>query len=120
MSDATQKPSGLRDPARAVRSVAAATLGLEALTVLLALAPVAKLGGGLAAGRLAALVALAALLVAGAGLMRRRWGYVFGSVLQVTVIASGLVTPAMYVIGAAFGLVWIYVLHLRRTVAPSR
>jgi len=113
----TDQPSGLRDPARAVRSVAAAVLGLEGLTVLLALAPVAKLGGGLTAGRLVALVALAVLLIVSAGLLRRRWAYGLGSMLQVAVLAAGLLTGAMFVVGGAFGLVWLYVLRLRSSVA---
>ena len=105
---------------RAVRSVAAAVLGLEGLTVPLALAPIAKLGGGLTTGRVTALVALSALLVITAGLLRRPWAYVVGTALQVAVLAAGLLTPAMFVVGVAFGLVWIYVLRLRRTVATVR
>jgi len=108
--------SGLRDPARAVRSVAAAGLALEGLTVLLALAPIARLGGGLTPWRLAAVVFLAVLLIATSGLMRRRWAYTLGSVLQVAVIAAGLLTTAMFVVGTAFALVWLYVLWLRATL----
>jgi len=110
------RSSGLRDPARAVRSVAAAVLCLEALTVLLALAPIAKLGGGLTPGRVTALVALAVLLITTAGVLRRAGAYLLGGVLQVAVLAAGLLTPAMFVVGIAFGLVWSYVLRLRRTV----
>lgn len=113
------RPSGLRDPARAVRSVAAAALALEGLTVLLALAPVAKLGGGLTAGRLAALVALSLLLFLTAGLLRRSWAYGLGSSLQVAVLAAGLLTWAMFVIGIAFGLVWLYVLRLRAAISAQ-
>jgi len=111
------RPSGLRDPARAVRSVAAAALSLEALTVLLALAPVAKLGGGLTAARGTALVTLSVLLILTAGLLRRPWAYLLGSVLQLAVCAAGLLTPAMFVVGGVFGLVWIYALWLRRTIS---
>jgi hypothetical protein len=109
--------SGLRDPVRAVRSVAAAALGLEGLTVLLSLAPVAKLGGGLTAGRLAALAVLAVLCLVAAGLMRRPWAYQLGSLLQVAVLAAGFLTAGMFVIGVAFGAVWVYVLRLRATVS---
>ena len=120
MSEAPDAPrSGLRDPARAVRSVAAAALALEGLTVLLALAPIAKLGG-LTPPRLSALLALSVLLFATAGLLRRPWAYVVGSVLQLAVLAAGFVTPAMFVLGVAFGLVWIYVLRLRRTITGGR
>lgn len=116
----TQDPeprSGLRDPARAVRSVAAATLAMEGLTVLFALAPVARLGGGLTAGRLTALIGLAVLLFATAALLRRPWGYLAGGILQLAVLVAGLLTAAMFVVGIGFGLVWLYVLRLRRTVA---
>jgi hypothetical protein len=109
--------SGLRDPARAVRSVAAAALGLEGLTVLLALAPLARLGGGLTPWRATAMVSLAALLITTAGLMRRRWAYVLGSLLQVAVLTAGLLNTAMFFVGIAFTLVWLYVLRLRTTVA---
>lgn len=108
--------SGLRDPARAVRSVAAACLGLEGLTVLLALAPIAKLGGGLTPLRATALVALAVLLIVAAGLMRRRWAYLLGSLLQVALVAAGLLTHAMFFVGFVFALVWLYVLRLRVTI----
>lgn len=114
-----QPRSGLRDPARAVRSVAAAALGLEGLTVLLALAPIAKLGGGLTPWRLAAVLSLAVLLIATAGLLRHRWAYALGGVLQVAVIAAGLLTTAMFVVGIAFALVWLYVLRLRATLLGS-
>lgn len=117
--DSGAPPSGLKDPARAVRSVGAAALGLEALTVLLALAPIAKLSGGLTATKVAAIVALSVFLILTAGLLRRPWAYLLGGILQLAVLAAGLLTPGMYVIGVAFGLVWIYVLHLRRTVAPG-
>lgn len=110
-------PSGLRDPARAVRSVAAAALALEGLTVLLALAPIAKLAGGLTPLRAIAMIALAVLLLVTAGLLRRRWAYPLGSVLQVAAIAAGLLTGAMFFVGIAFALVWVYVLRLRVTVA---
>ncbi len=109
--------SGLRDPVRAVRSVAAAALALEGLTVLLALAPIAKLGGGLTPWRATAVIALALLLITTAGLLRRRWAYALGSVLQVAVVAAGLLTTAMFFVGIAFALVWLYVLRLRTTVA---
>lgn len=119
MSEPVANPSGLRDPARAVRSVGAAALSFEALTVLLALAPIAKLSGGLTGPRLAALVVLSVLLILTAGLLRRPWAYFLGSALQLAVLAAGLINPGMFVVGVVFGLVWIYVLHLRRTVAAG-
>jgi hypothetical protein len=87
--------------------------------VLFSLAPIAKLGGGLTGPRLAALLSLAIALFATAGLLRRRWAYVAGSLLQLGVLAGGFIFTAMFVLGVVFGLVWIYVLRLRRTVGSA-
>jgi hypothetical protein len=56
--------------------------------------------------------ALACLVVA--GLLRRRWGYVLGSVLQALVIAAGLVVPAMFFLGAVFAALWALAIVLGR------
>lgn len=98
---------------RAVRRAAATTLALEALTVLFAIAPVATLGGGLTPARLGVLVGLATALLVAAGLLRLRFGYAVGTGLQALVVAAGLLTPALYLLGALFAAVWAYVLHLR-------
>jgi hypothetical protein len=54
--------------------------------------------------------------VVAAFLQRHTAGLVLGSVLQVAVIASGVLTAAMYVLGGLFALVWIYLLRVRRAV----
>lgn len=100
--------------ARAVRGALAAALLLEAVTVLFVPRAIAQVGDGLTAGRLAVLLTLAGLLLVAAGLQRRRAGLILGSVLQLALIATGLLTPVMYVLGALFGLVWIFLLRLRR------
>ena len=58
--------------------------------------------------------ALLALLLA--GLLRRRWAYVAGSVLQVALVAAGFVVPAMFFLGLVFGGLWFLALHLGRKV----
>jgi hypothetical protein len=60
------------------------------------------------------LLALAGALLAAAFLQRHRFGLVLGSALQVGVVATGLLTGGMYVVGGLFALVWIYLLRLRR------
>jgi hypothetical protein len=55
---------------------------------------------------------VAVLLVVAAVTLRRRHGLTAGSVVQVPVIAAGVVTWPMYVVGAVFALVWIYYLRL--------
>lgn len=41
-------------------------------------------------------------------LLRYEWAYVLGWALQVLVLASGLLNPAMYLVGAIFGGMWAY------------
>ncbi|HEX4189348.1 MAG TPA: DUF4233 domain-containing protein [Marmoricola sp.] len=41
-----------------------------------------------------------------AGLLRKRWAYVLGWAIQVAAIALGVLVPAMFVLGAIFGLLW--------------
>src|SRR3954447_6654074 len=102
---------------RGVRTAAASTLVLEAIVVLLSLPVVAKLGGGLSAPRAVALVGLAVALVLVGGAAGRRWAYPAGTVLQLLVIASGLLTLTMAVLGVVFLAVWWSVLWLRRPLS---
>ena len=60
---------------------------------------------------------LAGACVVAAALLRRSWGYVVGSVLQVAVIAAGFVVPAMFFLGLLFAGLWFLALHLGRKVA---
>jgi hypothetical protein len=102
--------------ARAIRGAFAATLSLEALTVLFVPRAIAQFGEGLTATRLALVLTLSGLLLVAAFGQRRRLGLVLGSLLQPAVIATGLLTGAMYVLGALFAAVWIYLLRVRRNL----
>ncbi|MEI6406507.1 MAG: DUF4233 domain-containing protein [Actinomycetes bacterium] len=51
--------------------------------------------------------ALAFALFITAGLMKRKIGWYFGSVLQVGMIAYGLAVTAMYFMGMLFGFLWV-------------
>ncbi|PPH54919.1 DUF4233 domain-containing protein [Rathayibacter sp. AY1E2] len=94
---------------RTVReSLGSIVLGFEAVIVFLATLvafglkaadPVVVLVGG-------AVVCLA--LVATLGLLNRPVGFGIGWVLQFVIVASGLLVPIMYVIGAAFVALWTY------------
>lgn len=99
---------------KAVRGVFAATLSLEALTVLFVPRAVAQSGSGLTTTKLVILFVLAGLFVVAAALIRRPAGLVLGSILQVALIACGVMTGAMYVLGVIFGVIWIYELRIRR------
>lgn len=97
-----------------MRGAFAGTLALEAIVVLLVPRTVARFGAGLTWTRLAILLGLAALFVLGAALQRRRHGLLFGTVLQLGLLACGLLTQAMFLLGVVFGLVWYYLLRVRR------
>ncbi|GAA2508702.1 hypothetical protein GCM10009859_04550 [Kocuria salsicia] len=53
-------------------------------------------------------VVLAAVFVMVCAVLRRPWGYAAGWVLQLALIATGFVVPAMFVIGAMCALAWWY------------
>jgi hypothetical protein len=99
---------------RAVRGAFAATLVLEALVVLLVPRTIAQFGSGLTAWKLTVLLVLAGLLVLAAALLRRPFCIPLGTGLQAALIACGLLTKAMLVLGVIFALVWYYLLRLRR------
>lgn len=99
---------------RVMSGVYAATLGLEALTLLLVPRTVAQDDGGVTGFNLAVTLGLAAAFVVLAGMQRRRWGRAAGSVAQLAFIATGLVVPAMLVLGAVFGAVWLYTVRVQR------
>ncbi|MEI5582254.1 MULTISPECIES: DUF4233 domain-containing protein [unclassified Agromyces] len=47
-------------------------------------------------------------LVLTMGLLRHEWAYGLGWALQVVIFASGVLNPAMFVVGALFGGMWAY------------
>jgi hypothetical protein len=64
---------------------------------------------GVAGGVLAAIAVLLAAVVGRPG---QGWALVAGSVLQVAVIAVGVVVPAMFVLGAIFAALWAVAIWL--------
>ena len=88
------------------RTLAAATLSLEAFVVFFA-GLVAKDTSSLSTGAALGLfggLAVACLVVA--GLLRRPWGYGAGWVVQAAAIASGIWVPAMLFLGVLFAAIW--------------
>lgn len=113
---ADQGRSGLRNPRAAVRGVGAGVLGTEAVVLLLAIQPIRILGGELSGVAIGVIVALAAVLVLLAGLLRRGWAWHAGLGAQLVLVAAGALHWSLAVLGVVFGLVWWYVLHVRRRV----
>jgi hypothetical protein len=110
------KPSGLRNPVAAVRAVGAGALGGEALVLLLAVAPLAKIGGphrGAAIGLVLGLAVLAGVLI---GLLRRPWAWWTAFAVPGMLLAGGLLHWSLAALGVLYALVWAYVLRVRRSV----
>lgn len=93
-------------------------LAMEAFLMLLVVPAVAKSGHGPLALRTAAVGALLVLLVIAAGLWRRRraLALTLGTMLQAALIACGLITWPMYVIGVLFAALWVVALRQARGV----
>jgi hypothetical protein len=60
-----------------------------------------------------------ALLIT-AGLLRWPVGLVVGSVLQIAVLATGVVVPAMFMVGGIFALLWVVALRLGGRIDRER
>lgn len=98
-----------------MRRLAMSVLYLEALLVVFAI-PVAIVTEH-AAPTLVAMWA-GVLIVADvviARLLRHRWAYVAGTVVQLAVVAWGFVVPAMFFLGACFLALWFAALWLGAT-----
>lgn len=114
MSTAADKPAP--DPMKGFRGVAAGTLILEGIVVLLALPVVAKLGGGLATWQGILVGVLGLLMFLACGVVGRPWGIPVALGLQIVMIASGLAVLTLGGLGILFGLVWVYLLWLRKDI----
>ena len=100
-----------------MRSIASAVLVFEGIVVFLAtLVARNQTDVNVAAlwtvGGLGALLCLLLPAVLG-----RRGGYLAGSVLQVALVAAGIVVPLMFFLGLIFGALWFLALYLGRKVA---
>jgi Protein of unknown function (DUF4233) len=98
-----------------MRRLCATVLVFEAIVIGLAI-PVAitidhepHMSAGVAGGVLAGLAVLLAAVVGRAG---QGWALAAGSLLQVAMIAAGLVVPAMFVLGAIFAGLWAVAIWL--------
>ena len=72
------------------------TLSVYGLDIL---EPAVAFGGG---------AALVVLLLIGGRLVRYPAGWVFGSLLQLVILATGLLIPLMWAVGALFAGIWIF------------
>ena len=104
-----------------MRRLCATVLVMEAIILGLAIPVAITIGHAPhAAGYAGGALAVAAVLLAGvAGRPRLGWALVAGSVLQVLVIAAGVMVPVMYVLGVIFAGFWVLAIWMgRRWEAP--
>jgi hypothetical protein len=109
--------SGLKNPTAAARGVGMATMVLESITLLLAIQPIRIVAPDTPGWGLGIIAGLAFGCLIVAGLLRRSWGWHLGTALQVAVIATGVFQYAMFLVGALFLAIWLYVLRIRADLA---
>ncbi|RKS77304.1 uncharacterized protein DUF4233 [Actinomadura pelletieri DSM 43383] len=100
--------------ANPVRRLLATVLGCEAIVIALAVpVAVAVLDvDGATAGAVCGGLAVACLLLA--GLLRFPWAVAAGTVLQVLIVATGFMVPAMFFLGVVFGALWATAIWMGR------
>jgi len=98
-----------------VKRLLVTVLSMEAVIALLAIVPIKQLGhasGGIAAAVCGGIAVVALLLCGYVG--RSRTALYVGSVFQALVIATGVLEPAMYVLGVIFAALWFTGIWLGR------
>lgn len=111
--DATPHDATLRRMCAAMLLLQAIVVGLST-PVLIHVADV---------GRATALLCglgIAGLCVVVAGLLRIRWAYWFGHLLQFATIALGFFEPSMFAVGGLFALLWFTAYLLGRRIEDDR
>ena len=102
-----------------MRQLCGTVLGMEAVVALLAIVPMKALehvSGGTAAAVGFSIAVLAILLAGLIGRPHMGWVLYAGSALQLLVIVSGILIPAMYVLGVIFAALWFTGIWLARRV----
>ena len=94
-----------------MRVMASAVLIMESLLMGFALL-IAKDDASATALWLGGFLAIAFIL--NAGVLKRKGGYLLGSILQLCLIGYGLVVPQMYFMGGLFLILWISAIVLGR------
>lgn len=106
--------------ANPARRLLATVLGCEAIVIALAI-PVAVSVlevDGATAGAVCGGLAVACLLMA--GLLRFPWAVAAGTVLQVLIVATGFMVPAMFFLGVVFGALWVTAIWMGRKAETTQ
>ncbi|MPZ61409.1 MAG: DUF4233 domain-containing protein [Propionibacteriales bacterium] len=86
--------------------MAAAVLGLESIVLFLTTPVMIQISDVRTGLALTVGVGMALLAVLLCAMLRFRWAYVAGTVLQAGAIGMGFIVPMMFVLGAVFAALW--------------
>ncbi|MEO3814579.1 DUF4233 domain-containing protein [Sphaerisporangium sp. B11E5] len=99
-----------------MRRLCASVLGMEAI-VLALVTPVAIMVNKVEPATAVTVgIGLAVVCVVIAGLLKRPFAYIAGSVVQVLAIATGFLVPIMFFLGVIFAALWITAIFVARRV----
>jgi hypothetical protein len=99
-----------------MRRLCASVLGMEAI-VLALVTPVAIMVNKVEPVPAVSVgIGLAVMCVVVAGLLKRPFAYVAGSVVQLLAIATGFLVPIMFFLGVIFAALWITAIFVARRV----
>ncbi|MEV0619009.1 DUF4233 domain-containing protein [Nonomuraea sp. NPDC050404] len=99
-----------------MRRLGSTVLGMEAIVAGLVTPVAIGVGGVDPPLAVTAGIGLAVLCVIVAGLLKRPFGYIAGSIVQVLAICTGFLVPTMFFLGAIFAALWITAIMVARRI----
>lgn len=100
--------------------MASGVLALESVVLFLSTPVMIQVSGVAQGPAVAGGLGLAVLALLLCALLRHRWAYVAGSLLQVAAVGLGFVVGTMFVLGAVFATLWTAALVLGRRVEAAK
>jgi hypothetical protein len=114
------RPRRVRRERGVTETLLSVVLALEAAVFFFATLAIAGLSGIPTPLVVAGGAGFIVLLIVVAMVQRWMWGVVLGGVLQVVYVATGVLHPFMYVIGAVFAAMWLWCLVRARRIERMR
>ena len=102
------RPARRRRTRSTQESLGSIVLGFEVIVVFLAALVAFGLRALPAATALGGGAALIAVMLVTVGLLRYRWGFALGWVVELAIVATGFVLQAMFIVGGFFAILWVY------------
>ena len=103
-----------------MRVLGSTVLVFEAIVVLLAIPIAINVSDANTTFALVIGIALAGLLILTVGVITKPIAVPIGWILQVLVIAAGIVVPTMFLVGGIFALLWFYAVRNGQRVDRAR